>query len=569
MTTTKTKGLSFRQVFSKANAHPFDAIEWVQSHAKITEDGTNKVIFEQEVEAPSTWSPLAVKIAASKYFYGDIALGTDPCNGGRETSVKQLVTRVAKTISNWGADDQIFESTVEAAIFEKELTSLLVNPYAAFNSPVWFNVGLYQEYGVGKGTSAGNYYYNRAAKKVMQAPNQYERPQASACLPYRGRINTTRGLIPIGEVVRRFNKGETFDVFDADGKSSPVVAAICNGKRRTSTVHFRGGASLDLTSDHVVFVSNAAGVVECHVKDLVPGDKCILSRSILIPDKCPVVLNGETMTEDDAWIGGLMVGNGFSGRSPTSTSDTWELKVNTTAQRDRIITVTAAAGLSCGVQDFHWGFVIRGYGEAGRAYWERMGLWNHTGNKVLPEWVFRTSVKVLTQFLQGLFDTDGYINRRSGDRCAIHFGNTSEQVAQSVSWLLTSLGIFNQLSSYTDPREDSERKPCWYVSVSDMQSAERFAEVIGFTHEEKAKTLDETRSYMEGWDYRTSVLVVEKVDKGKVTELVYDIQTGCGSFWYQGILVHNCFIQRIDDNMAVKRTKPDRLSEPHIPKEAF
>src|SRR5471032_539959 len=91
---TASKGLKFERVFSKENVSPFDQIEWDRRTAKITDD-SGKVIFEQtNVEVPKTWSELATKIAVSKYFYGDIAHGSDPWKGGRESSIRQLVNRV-------------------------------------------------------------------------------------------------------------------------------------------------------------------------------------------------------------------------------------------------------------------------------------------------------------------------------------------------------------------------------------------------------------------------------------------------------------------------------------------
>src|SRR5438270_5843578 len=101
----KNTGLRFERVFSDAKVAPFDQIDWERRTAEITDDG-GKVIFKQEnIEVPKTWSALATKIAVSKYFYGDIANGTDPYKGGREMSVRQLIHRVTRTITDWGMTD--------------------------------------------------------------------------------------------------------------------------------------------------------------------------------------------------------------------------------------------------------------------------------------------------------------------------------------------------------------------------------------------------------------------------------------------------------------------------------
>ncbi|HEY1477660.1 MAG TPA: vitamin B12-dependent ribonucleotide reductase, partial [Chthoniobacterales bacterium] len=177
----KKNGLRFQRFFSQEGASPFDEIEWERRIAEITDD-SGKVIFRQEdVEVPKSWSGLATKIAVSKYFYGDITHGMDPRKGGRESSVRQLVHRVTRTIADWGLRDGYFSEDGSAEVFYNDLTWLCLNQYGAFNSPVWFNVGLYHQYGIGRGCGQGNYFYNRDLGEAERAPTQYEYPQASAC----------------------------------------------------------------------------------------------------------------------------------------------------------------------------------------------------------------------------------------------------------------------------------------------------------------------------------------------------------------------------------------------------
>ncbi len=178
---TKNAGLRFERAFSDAAVAPFDQIEWERRTAEINDD-SGKVIFKQEdIEVPKSWSALATKIAVSKYFYGDIANGTDPYKGGREMSVRQLIHRVTRTITDCGIADGYFADEEAAETFYDELTWLCLNQHGAFNSPVWFNVGLYHQYGVGKDAGAGNYFYNRETGKAERASSQYEYPQGSAC----------------------------------------------------------------------------------------------------------------------------------------------------------------------------------------------------------------------------------------------------------------------------------------------------------------------------------------------------------------------------------------------------
>ncbi len=180
-----SKGLQFERVFSNADVAPFDEIKWELRTAEITDD-TGKAFFKQEnIEVPSSWSALATKIAVSKYFYGDVAKGTDPYKGGRERSVKQLVHRVTRTITDWGMKDGYFADKDAADTFYNELTWLCVNQFGAFNSPVWFNCGLYQQYGTGVGRGEGNFFIDRETKIARRAATQYEYPQCSACFIQR------------------------------------------------------------------------------------------------------------------------------------------------------------------------------------------------------------------------------------------------------------------------------------------------------------------------------------------------------------------------------------------------
>ncbi|MDD5458811.1 MAG: vitamin B12-dependent ribonucleotide reductase [Phycisphaerae bacterium] len=166
-------GMKIEQVFSTPGVHPFEQIEWETRSAKISGD-TGQAIFEQNnIEVPISWSQLATKVVASKYFFGDVE------SGKREHSVKQLVHRVCRTIADRGKKDGYFATDADGENFYNELTWLCVNQYGSFNSPVWFNVGLADVYGV-KG-SAHNYHWDEKTKSAVLCESSYDYPQASAC----------------------------------------------------------------------------------------------------------------------------------------------------------------------------------------------------------------------------------------------------------------------------------------------------------------------------------------------------------------------------------------------------
>ena len=137
-------GWSVPRVFSTEGSNPFDQVDWDLRTAEI-KDERGRAIFQQiDCEVPRNWSQLATNVVASKYFYGDVASGNgSPAEGKREFSVRQLIDRVTRTISDWGKADGYFATAEDAARFHDELTSLCVNQYGSFNSPVWFNVGLF------------------------------------------------------------------------------------------------------------------------------------------------------------------------------------------------------------------------------------------------------------------------------------------------------------------------------------------------------------------------------------------------------------------------------------------
>jgi ribonucleoside-diphosphate reductase alpha chain len=152
---------------------PFDTTEWELRTAAIKgEDG--KVLFEQPAcEIPAAWSQLATNVVVSKYFYGEIHTPE------REHSVKQLVHRVARTIADWGIADGYFKTKQDGENFYRDLAWLCVHQHGAFNSPVWFNVGLFHQYGV-KGAPC-NWRWDHAKHDVVMPDNPYEYPQGSAC----------------------------------------------------------------------------------------------------------------------------------------------------------------------------------------------------------------------------------------------------------------------------------------------------------------------------------------------------------------------------------------------------
>ncbi|WP_390621748.1 vitamin B12-dependent ribonucleotide reductase [Roseiconus nitratireducens] len=168
-------GLKVDPTFCPADEKsPFETTQWELRSAAI-KDETGKALFEQNnCEIPAKWSQLATNVVVSKYFYGDPKRPEE-----RERSVRQLIHRVTRTIADWGLADGYFDTPEDGENFYRDLTWLCLHQHGAFNSPVWFNVGLHQQYNV---TGAKcNWAWDRTTEQTFQPENPYEFPQGSAC----------------------------------------------------------------------------------------------------------------------------------------------------------------------------------------------------------------------------------------------------------------------------------------------------------------------------------------------------------------------------------------------------
>ena len=134
--TLTSTAFTVERFFTRTGEDPYDALAWERRTAVIADENGNAFFEQKDVEIPATWSQTATNVVVSKYFRGP--LGSER----REHSVRQLIGRVAGTITDWGIKDNYFNDTAEAQTFHDELTHLLLNQRMAFNSPVWFNVGV-------------------------------------------------------------------------------------------------------------------------------------------------------------------------------------------------------------------------------------------------------------------------------------------------------------------------------------------------------------------------------------------------------------------------------------------
>ena len=239
-----SRGVRFERLFSTHGTDPMDTVVYERRSSTITNpDGS--IVFKMEgAEVPSSWSQLATDILISKYFR-KAGLHGDKDEG--ETSVRQVVYRLAHTIRT--AADQFggyFATKGDADTFEAELSHLLVNQYGAFNSPVWFNLGLWHQYGIGG--SGGNWAWDPQTDAMKETDNAYERPQCSACF-----IQSVKDdLMSIYELVK--NEARLFKYGSGTGSNFSSI----RGKQEKLS---GGGTSSGLMSFLEVF-DRAAGATK-------------------------------------------------------------------------------------------------------------------------------------------------------------------------------------------------------------------------------------------------------------------------------------------------------------------
>jgi ribonucleoside-diphosphate reductase alpha chain len=533
------KGLAIERRFSSAGTHPFDEIEWEIRDAVIG-DPADPAFEQRGVEFPKSWSQNATNIVAQKYFRGQ--MGSEQ----RESSVKQMIGRVAGTISGWGREGGYFAADEDAEAFEAELTSILLNQKAAFNSPVWFNVGF------------------------------EEQPQCSACQPHHALVSTPEGMVPIGEIVEGEQVGR--EVYDPNGVTR-VVAVKANGRKPVMRVKLRNGGFIEATPDHVVkAVSERRAEPQwLRMDQLEQG-----MRLHLHPHRARVAVHAlvaaggpasadldgtdylealdETTRVDraEAALAGWLQADGFVGQyeSGTNTSLTVEFQV---AGDDEYAWVME--NLDIALPDAHRKVRvadtqevevrrIRLYGEVLRDFVERWELSTRGTEIRVPSRLWTATHEEICAYLRSIFQADGYMTvscEDSYENARIGFAVIGESWTEDLQILLNSIGIHSRRTRKKEKR--SNRHDLHELSINIGSERVRFAELIGFVGEDKQRRLLgslELRNPKVCPDLREEEIVAIE---GLGVQEVYDIQTESGEYLSNNIAVHNCFILSVEDSM--------------------
>jgi ribonucleoside-diphosphate reductase alpha chain len=526
--------LAVRRLFTIEGRDPFDEVEWEIRDAFIP--GKDAPTFEQKgVEFPKFWSQTATNIVAQKYFRGRMS------SPERERSVKQMIGRIVGTVGRWGREGGYFATDDEAQTFEDELKAILVNQLAAFNSPVWFNVGF------------------------------EEKPQCSACMPYHQMVSTPNGMVPIGELVETRAVGR--EVYDAHGITT-IVAVKHNGRKPVYRVTLGNGQWVEATADHVVKAVHERRTQPewLRVDELQPGMRMHLHpHRAKVANRAPVLTGGSAFDDAaegeadgvqvaEAALAGWLQADGFVGQYDhgTNRSLTIEFQVANDDEYDWVL-----QNLELVFPDVHRNVRavpsqdtslrvrrIRLYGELLRDFVEEWQLLDRGTRIRVPSRLWTSSYAEITAYLQSIFQADGYVTVRrenGNEQGRIAFAVIGERWAEDVQILLNVLGIYSRRTRKTEKRTD--RHDLHEVQIGIGSERARFAELIGFVGSLKQRKLLESldlRGLKQCPDLREEEVV--SIEPVGVLD-VYDIQTDSGEYLSNNVAVHNCFILSIEDSM--------------------
>jgi ribonucleoside-diphosphate reductase alpha chain len=507
--------IGIRRHFTTEGVHPYDEVRWERRDARITNFRDGSVAFEQlGVEVPESWSLNATNILAQKYFRG--TLGTPE----RETSLRQVADRVVDTLTMWGIKDGYFVDDEEAQTFNHELKYLIIHQKAAFNSPVWFNIG------------------------VHGVPQQ-----GSACQPYHSLVSTPDGLIPIGQLVEDDAVGAK--VFDAEGITR-IVATKHNGRKPVLRLHTKAGHQLDVTADHLVWRATSATTgAFVPAADLRPDDKLSWHRT---DGHGPSQIAHSSVQVAEAALAGWLQSDGFVGQyEGTNRSLTIEAMTVTDAEHRWVTAALNEVFPGVHRHERHVNTVdpsldcrrTRLYGRQLNEFVERWDLRTRGLAMIVPPQIFTAPLPVVRAYLRSIFQAEGYVSiKERGAVVAVDM--ISEGLVRGLQALLTQVGIFSRVRFKADSRAD--RKGCWSVSIRTRGDRIAFANEVGFIDPMKENKLYESIELDGLAAHAVKRLEIERIeDLGEMD--VYDIQTESGEYLSANLRVHNCFILSVEDTM--------------------
>ena len=538
----------------------------------VNPDGS--VIFEaKDVMVPTGWSQVAVDVLAQKYCRkagipkatkrveeddvpewlwrsaaDDAALEAVPRNEqfGAERDSRQVFNRMAGCWAYWGWKYGYFDSENDARVYYDEMRAMLARQIGAPNSPQFFNTGLHWAYGI-SGPAQGHWFVDPADGTAKPSTSTFEHPQVSACLPHHALVSTPDGPISIGDIVDGKMIGQL--VFDNDGLTR-VVAVKDNGIKPVVRVNLSNGNFVEATADHRVLTrtDKTKSAVWKRIDELTPDD-CLIEKTRT------TILKRSASPSDiaEAGLAGWVQGDGFVGKYDHGTNNSLTLEVMAVNEDEREY-VEATSDLV--LAGYHYNQTTkptpkgavpvtrrRYYGDVLRPFIDKYQLQRRSDSLRVPKIVMRLGREAVCEYLRSLFQADGCVTSAG----KVEFGTVSRPLADDVSALLRNLGIAHTVNTY-GPYDDV-RKPFTKVIIGLHHARQRFAEFIGFVDETKTARLLNTFLRPGKEARKERLLHVRSIEQ--LSDMpVYDIQTESGSFLTRNVVVHNCFILGIEDDLV-------------------
>jgi ribonucleoside-diphosphate reductase alpha chain len=584
------KGLQFPRRFTKEDTNVFDQFTY-DYRTSVIRNPSGEVVFEMNnVEVPSGWSQIATDILAQKYFR---KAGVPQPDGslGRETSVRQVAHRMANCWRVWGERYGYFASEKDAQVFYEELVYSILDQACVPNSPQWFNTGLHESYGI-TGKPQGHYFVDPADGQLKKSSSAYERPQPHACARYNTKVFTDKGVFDIGEIVD--NNRTDLKVFDGNQFVS-VLATKNNGVRSVYRATLGNGNFIEFTDDHLVWnadkrskdggeytwgqlktlvgkkvqqfslasvtpelalVEEMAAEMEGGANEWAPGFNLV--ENYFSNPSSDNEEEGSSVTENlqKAALAGWIIGDGYYGKYNRNKKTTTFGAITIDDDEYAFVSslFTALFGnyttvVRTAISDLYR--IVKHDSKKVDPFVEEYGLAQTSLTAFVPDIIMKGSLAEKAAFLRSLFQADGTVRmrtvdgRNSGD---IVLTTISEELAHGVQLLLLSMGIYSNVSPVDDSREDRHRS--YQVVIAYFSERLKYEQLIGFVSGKKKVKLRHLNNLVEGKEKGSlSELTVTNIEYIGEEE-VYDIQTSTAQFLANGVVVHNCFILSVDDDLV-------------------
>jgi len=510
----------------------------------------------------------------------------------RYTSEKdstQVFTRLAGCWTYWGWKHKYFDKEEDAKNFYEELCYMLAMQFAAPNSPQWFNTGLNWAYGI-TGPSQGHYYIDPDTEKLSTSKDAYTHPQPHACALGSTKIFTDKGIYSIEEIVE--NNLTDLKVYDGQ-EFVKLIAVKNNGIKSVHRAKLKNGNFIEFTDDHLIYSSEKrlkdGGNYQWNELKTILGKKVqqyalkneLMNEEILeeVLQKANsneinfkktlsdlgVITESEDSNEnniedklklDKAALAGWILGDGYYGKYNRNQKTTMfgaitinDDEYNYVTELFENIFGTYKTVVKRNINDLYR--IVKFDSKVADEYVNEYELNVNSSKAKVPEVIFKSSAKEKSIFLKSLFQADGCVRirneegRNSGD---IVLSTISEELAHDVQMLLLSLGIYSNVTECNDARDN--RKMLYMLSISFYSERKKFENKISFVSADKIEKL---RSLNENISGKTkselSEETVVSIDYMS-DEIVYDIQTASEKFLANGVVVHNCFIQSLSDDLV-------------------